>query len=110
MKVIQWHGDSKKVIGRFPEDVRKPIGIALHIAQMGGKAPYAKPLKGYNAVGVFEIVADDTGNAYRAVYAVKIGDVLHVLHAFQKKAKKGIATPKAELNIIDSRLKKASGK
>lgn len=85
MKAIQWHGDSRKVIASFPEDVRKPVGIALHIAQTGGKAPYAKPLKGYSAAGVFEIVADDMGNAYRAVYAVKIGDVIHVLHAFQKK-------------------------
>ncbi len=54
-----------------------------------------------------EIVSDYRTDTYRAVYTVKFRDSVYVLHAFQKKAKKGIATPKAELDVIRSRLKLA---
>jgi phage-related protein len=73
----------------------------------GGKHPDAKPLKGFKGAGVLEIVSDFDGNTFRAVYTVKIKGVLYVLHAFQKKSKKGIATPKAELDKIKRRLKEA---
>ena len=80
---------------------------ALSEAQLGGKAPYAKPLKGFGGAGVLEIVDDFDGDTYRAVYTVKFAHAVYVLHAFQKKAKRGIATPKSELDLIERRLKRA---
>lgn len=81
------------------------MGYALYVAQMGGKSPSAKPLKGYR--GVLEVVEDHRGDTYRAVYTARFEGVLYVLHAFQKKSKKGIATPKHELDIVARRLAEA---
>lgn len=83
------------------------IGYALHLAQIGGKHPDAKPLKGHGGAGVLEIVDDYDGDTYRAVYTVKFEGAVYALHAFQKKAKKGIETPRAELAMIARRLKMA---
>jgi len=76
-------------------------------AQLGLKAPYAKPLRGFRGAGVLEIVDDFEGDTYRAVYTVRFADAVYVLHAFQKKSKRGIATPKAALELIEQRLKRA---
>lgn len=92
----------------FPSEVRQDIGHALDQAQLGEKSAAAKPLKGFGGAGVLEVVDDFDGNTYRAVYTVKFAEVIYVLHAFQKKAKKGIATPKADLALIRERLKKAT--
>lgn len=80
------------------------LGYALHLAQSGGKHPDAKPMKGFTGAGVVEIVERHDGDTYRAVYTVRFEGAVYVLHAFQKKAKRGIATPKAELDIIERRL------
>ena len=88
-------------------EARRRIGGALWEAQIGRKAPYAKPLKGFGDAGVIEIVDDFDGDAYRAVYTVRFADAVYVLHAFQKKSKRGVATPPAELDLIDQRLKRA---
>ncbi|WP_282153939.1 type II toxin-antitoxin system RelE/ParE family toxin [Ruegeria atlantica] len=101
---IVWVGDSKKKLMTFPEDVIDQIGYALGEAQQGRKAATAKPLKGFDS-GVLEIVADHDTDTYRAVYAVKLGDDLYVLHAFKKKSKSGIKTPKSETDLIKQRLK-----
>lgn len=82
------------------------MGAALQVAQYGGKHPNAKPWKGLGA-GVMEIVDRHDKNAYRAVYAVNLGDVIYVLHAFQKKSKSGIATPKEEIERVRERYKQA---
>lgn len=74
---------------------------------MGLKAPYAKPLKGFAGAGVIEIVDDFDGDTYRAVYTVRFAGVIYVLHAFQKKSKRGIASPKFEMDVIAQRLKRA---
>ena len=76
-------------------------------AQLGLKAAYVKPLNGFGDAGVLEIVGDFDGDTYRAVYTVRFARVVYVLHAFQKKSKHGIATPKAELDLIELRLKRA---
>lgn len=102
---IVWVGDSRKVLLSFPKEVRQEVGYALSEAQQGRKAATAKPLKGLGA-GVLEIVADHVGEAYRAVYAVKLGSSLYVLHAFQKKSKSGIATPKPEVDLVRDRLRR----
>lgn len=104
-RAIKWHGKSRETVKGFPEAARRQTGVALHIAQLGGKAPIAKPLQGFD--GVFEIVANAEGDAYRAVYAIKIDDRLHVLHAFMKKSKTGIKTPRNEIETIRRRLKEA---
>ncbi|MDP6622372.1 MAG: type II toxin-antitoxin system RelE/ParE family toxin [Alphaproteobacteria bacterium] len=83
------------------------MGYALHFAQHGDKHPAAKPLKGFAGASVIEIVEDHDGDTYRATYAVKFAEAIYVLHAFQKKAKKGIATPKREIDLVKSRLKLA---
>ena len=90
----------------FPSQVRKDIGHALYLVQTGQTPPSSKPMKGLES-GVFEIVDDYNTNAYRAVYTVKIGRSLYVLHAFQKKSKRGIATPKKEIDQIKRRLRRA---
>ena len=104
MKTIEWIGSSNKDLKRFPKDVQREIGYALYVAQYGEKHKAVKPLKGYGA-GVYEIVSNYNTNAYRAVYIVNIDDKIYVLHAFQKKSKSGIKTPKEELFVIEERLK-----
>ena len=91
----------------FPEGVRQVIGYALYLAQSGEKHPSAKSLKGFKGAGVLEVVEDFGGDTYRAVYTVKLADVVYVLHAFQKKSKRGIATPKQDIELIEARFKRA---
>lgn len=81
------------------------MGFALFQAQVGGKHVDAKPLKGFGGAGVLEVVADWEGDTFRAMYTVKFAGAVYVLHAFQKKSKKGIRTPKAALELIRKRLK-----
>jgi phage-related protein len=88
----------------FPAEVRLDIGYALYAAQKGETDPAAKPLKGFGGYTVMEIVAPFDGNTWRAVYTVRFRGVIYVLHAFQKKSKSGIATPKAEIDLIHQRL------
>jgi phage-related protein len=106
-KPVRWVGSSKEDLTSFPEEVRRQVGGALWDAQIGLKAPFAKPLKGFQGAGVLEIVDDFDGATYRAVYTVRFAGVVYVLHAFQKKSKRGIATPKAELALVEQRLKRA---
>ena len=101
-----WIGDSKARLKEFPQPVQKDIGDALFIVQAGSMSPAAKPFKGVGS-GVFEIRSDYRTNTYRAVYAVKIGERVYVLHCFQKKSKRGIKTPKKEVDLIKRRLKMA---
>jgi phage-related protein len=86
--------------------VRDAVGQALFEAQKGGKHASAKSLSGYGDASVLEIVVDYAGNTFRVVYTTKWRDQLYVLHVFQKKSKSGIKTPKAEINLIDARLKR----
>ncbi|TMJ18077.1 MAG: hypothetical protein E6G94_00740 [Alphaproteobacteria bacterium] len=90
----------------FPPDVLDVMGYALGIAQEGGKHPDAKSLKGFKG-GVLEVVDDFDGDTYRAVYTVKFDGAVFALHAFQKKSKKGIETPKADIEKIRTRLQAA---
>jgi phage-related protein len=106
-KPLRWIGSSLEDLSQFPGAVKKAMGHALHLAQMGQKAPSAKPLRGYQGAGVLEVVEDHVGDTYRAVYTVRFPDAIYALHAFQKKSKKGIATPKHELDLIEARLKAA---
>jgi len=102
---ISWIKSALKAVQRFPASVQREIATALEIAAAGEKADIAKPMKGLGA-GVLEIALKHRGDAYRAVYAVKIGEDVWVLHAFQKKSKTGIKTPKEETDVIRERLKR----
>lgn len=106
-KPVRWVGSSKEDLSGFPEEVRRRVGGALWAAQIGRKAPYAKPLKGFGDAGVLEIVDDLDGDTFRAVYTVRFAKAVYVLHTFQKKSKRGVAMPKAELDLIGQRLKRA---
>ena len=91
----------------MPEEVQDVFGYALYLAQIGKKHEDAKPLKGFGSAGVLEVVEDWHGDTYRAVYTVRFAAAVYVLHVFQKKARKGIETPKHEINLIHERLKAA---
>ena len=105
-KRVEWIASSKKDLEAFPDPVQHDIGYALMIAQFGGKHKDAKPWKGLGS-GVMEIVNNYDTNTYRAIYTVNIGDVIYVLHAFQKKSKSGMATPREEIELITARYKRA---
>lgn len=91
----------------LPEDVQQAVGYALYRAQCGEKPPSAKPLKGFKGASVLEVVQDFDGDTYRAVYTIKFEEVVYVLHVFQKKSKRGIETPKQDIELIETRLKRA---
>ena len=93
----------------FRTIVRRRCGYALSLSltQMGDQDDAAKVLKGFGGAGVLEVVEDDAGGTYRAVYTVKFAEAVFVLHGFQKKSKSAIATPKADMDIIRARLKVA---
>ena len=106
-KPVRWIGSSKDDLSAFPEPVKRRVGRALWDAQIGLKAPFAKPLKGFGSAGVLEIVDDFDGDTYRAVYTVQFEKIVYALHAFQKKSRKGRATPKADIELIKARLSRA---
>ncbi len=104
-KPLEWIGSSYRDLMDLPADVRRLFGFALSLAQSGDKHDAAKPLKGFGSAGVLEVVEDDAGGTYRAVYTVKFAEAVFVLHCFQKKSKRGITTPKEDMDIIRDRLK-----
>jgi phage-related protein len=106
-KLLFWIGSAKSDLLDFPEAVKDEIGVALSVAQFGGKHPSAKPWKG-EGVGVLEIVEDYRGDTYRAVYTVKFENAAYVLHAFQKKSPKGIKTAQTDVELVSRRLKVAT--
>jgi len=104
VKALAWLGSSKKDLMRFPEDVIQEMGYALYFAQKGEYYNKTKPFKGCGS-GVYEIATEYDKNAYRAIYIVSLGDTIYVVHCFQKKSKRGIKTPKEEIDVIKQRLK-----
>lgn len=107
LRRLLWVGSSRKDLKSFPADVRSALGFALYQSQLGLKPPSAKPLIGFGGASVLEIVDDFQTDTYRAVYTVRFGDAVYVLHAFRKKSKKGISTPKTDVELIKRRLKLA---
>ena len=103
---VDWVASSKKDFMSFPEEVRRDVGYALGVAQLGGRHPSAKPWTGEGS-GVLELVEDHDGDTYRAVYTVKFKEVIYVLHAFKKKSPKGIKTANVDKELVASRLKLA---
>jgi phage-related protein len=99
-------GDSKKNLREFPEGAKKLLGDELQLIQFGGMPRDAKPFKGVGS-GVVELALRYASNAYRVVTAIQLGQRVYVLHAFQKKSKKGIETPKRDVNLIRRRYAEA---
>jgi phage-related protein len=104
MKDLTWLADSRSNVKSFPAGVQDDIGYALYLAQLGELSAKAKPLHGLGA-SVMEIAANDASGTYRAVYTASIGDSVYVLHAFQKKSKAGIETPRSEMELVRQRLR-----
>ncbi len=102
---VSWIKAARKDFEEFPDDVQEDMLNALTIAAEGGKSDNAKPFKGIDG-GVFEIAIRYRGDAFRVIYAVKIGEFIWVIHAFQKKSKKGIKTPQEEVDLVRERLKR----
>jgi phage-related protein len=101
---VVWIGSSRRDVRAFPREVRREIGRALYAAQHGETDPAAKVLRGFGGGSVLEIVANHRGDTWRTVYTVRYAEAIYVLHAFQKKSKRGIATPKNEMELIQQRL------
>jgi len=106
-KPVFWVASSRKELQGLPPEVRKVFGFALWQAQTGHTHMAAKPLKSFGGAGVLEVVEDHDGNTYRAIYTVRFAGVVYTLHVFQKKSKKGVKTPKHEIELIRKRLKAA---
>lgn len=105
-KPLHWVGSSKKDLLEFPGDVVDDFGYALGVAQHGGMPPSAKSWKG-EGPGVFELVEEHRGDAFRAVYTVRFEKAVYVLHCFQKKSTTGIRTAQQDVRLIHVRLKAA---
>ena len=103
-RTVTWLGSSRADLKTFPDQVRRDLGQALYAAQCGETDPAAKPLKGFGGARVMEIVDRHDTNTYRAVYTAQFDEAIYVLHAFQKKSTRGIATPKHEIDLIRRRL------
>jgi phage-related protein len=107
-KPVFWMGSSLYDLRNLSLEVQREFGYALYRAQEGAKHPDAKPLKGFGGAGVLEIVENDSGGTYRAVYTVRFAGAVYVLHVFQKKSKTRKKTPKHEVNLIRDRLEQAA--
>jgi phage-related protein len=101
---VIWIGSSLDDLRRISGEVQDEIGYALYFAQQGQRHSAAKVLKGFGGAGVLEIVENDAGGTHRAVYTVRFVGVVYVLHVFQKKSRRGIQTPRSEIEMIHRRL------
>jgi phage-related protein len=110
LKPLNWIASAKKDLMAMPDEVQQTFGFALYHAQIGSLHPNAKPLRGFGSAGVLEAVEDWRGDTYRAVYTVRFADAIFVLHCVQKKSKRGIQTPKREMDLIRERLREAEVK
>lgn len=106
-KQLVWIASSLNDLRAFPEEVRQVMGFALFEAQMGDRHVAAKPLRGFGGAGVLEVVDDFDGDTFRAVYTMRFAEAVYVLHAFKKKSKQGVSTPKRDMDLIRERLKMA---
>ena len=104
-RAISWVKAALKDFLEFPKDAQDKAATALTFVAEGVKPDIAKPLAGLGS-GAWELAIKSRGDAYRVVYALQLGDDIWVVHAFQKKSKKGIATPKSEIDLVKERIKR----
>jgi len=103
-KIVVWVASALADLKEFPEPVKATMGFAIFQAQCGGKHLDAKPLKGFGGAGVLEVVEDFDGDTYRVVYTVRLSAAVYVLHAFQKKSKRGSTTARHHVALVKPRL------
>jgi phage-related protein len=106
-KQLVWIASSRRDMRGMPRQVRRTFGVALFAAQIGETPPSAKPLRGFGGAGVLELIENDAGGTYRAVYTVRYATAVYVLHVFHKKSKRGRETPQADIDLIKERLRRA---
>lgn len=106
-RTLGWIASSRRDMRTLPKEVRRSFGVALYAVQIGETPPIAKPLRGFGSAGVLELIEDDAGGTYRAVYTVRYATAIYVLHVFQKKSKRGRETPQRDIDLIKERLKRA---
>jgi len=106
-KPLVWIGSSRKDFRDFPDEVKSEIGYGLFLAQNGGRHRKAKTFKGAGDAGIVELLDDHRGDTFRTIYTVRFASAVYVLHAFQKKSKKGVATPASDIQLIEQRLHEA---
>jgi phage-related protein len=105
---VRWIASTRADLKKFPAEVQTDVGYALWLAQLGDRPPQAKPLKGVvSGAGVLEIVERHDGDAYRVVYTVRFAKAVYVLHAFQKKSRRGKTTAKHDIDLIRDRFRMA---
>lgn len=107
MKRLFWIGSSRKDLKEFPNEIQDEIGHGLYLAQMGDRHNRAKTLSGLGSAKIIELRENDRSGTYRVVYTVEMDEFIFVLHAFQKKSQKGIATSKQDIDLIKRRLNEA---
>lgn len=107
-KPLVWVASSRRDMRAMPKDVRRTFGVALFAVQGGEMPPIAKPLKGFGGAGVLELIEDDAGGTYRAVYTVRYATAVYVLHVFQKKSKRGRETSRQDIDLVKRRLNGAA--
>jgi phage-related protein len=108
VKELVWIASTRHDMRALPQSVRRTFGVALWAVQIGETPPIAKPLKGFGGAGVLELIENDEGGTYRTVYAVRFATAIYVLHVFQKKSKRGNATPQRDIDLIHTRLRRAA--
>lgn len=106
-KALVWIGSSRRDLRSMPKDIRRSFGLALYAVQTGEVPPIAKVLKGFGSAGILELIEDDSGGTYRAIYTVRYATAVYVLHVFQKKSKRGRETPRPDIDLVKERLKRA---
>lgn len=106
-KRLRWVGSSLRDIQDMPDPVRHAFGHGLYVVQQGGTPTGAKALRGFGSASVLELIESDPGGTYRAVYTVRFADAVYVLHCFQKKSTRGIATSARDVALIKERLREA---
>jgi phage-related protein len=105
LKPLHWIGSSRRDLQSLPSPVVDLFGYALYLAQAGKKHEQAKPLRGFGSAGVLEVTEDWDRSTYRAIYTLRFKAAVFVLHVFQKKSRHGTATPKADIDLVQERLK-----
>lgn len=107
-KPLRWLGSTRKDLSAMPEPVKESFGYGLYLAQIGARHPAAKVLRGFHGAAVIELLEDESGDSYRAVYTIRYPHAVYVLHCFKKKSVSGISTPMKDIELIKKRLKEAA--
>ena len=102
---VSWIKAARKDFEAFPKRAKDRAFDGLTVIADGGTPDIAKPLAGLGS-GVWELAIKERGDAFRVIYALQLGNEIWVIHAFQKKATKGISTPRHEIDLVNERIRR----